>query len=74
MFHEPKRRNAEPWSDEVPLPVVTSLIEELDDLEAEYQAASALFEKQKEEAMATMKRSEDLKRLGESRGEGVEMG
>ncbi|CAL1158376.1 unnamed protein product [Cladocopium goreaui] len=35
---------------------------ELDDLEADYQASSALFEKQKEEAMATMKRSEDLKK------------
>ncbi|CAJ1343406.1 unnamed protein product [Effrenium voratum] len=37
---------------------------EMDDLEAEYKAASDLFEKQKEEAMATMKKSEDLKLLG----------
>lgn len=36
----------------------------MDDLEAEYKAASDLFEKQKEEAMATMKKSEDLKLLG----------
>lgn len=40
----------------------STMQKELDDLEAEYQAASALFEKQKEEAMATMKRSEDLKK------------
>ena len=36
---------------------------ELEDLEAEYKASSDLFEKQKEEAMATMKKSEDLKCL-----------
>ena len=35
--------------------------QELEDLEAEHKASSDLFEKQKEEAMATMKRSEDLK-------------
>lgn len=40
--------------------------EELDDLEAEHQAASDLFEKQKEAAMATMKKSEELKLLGET--------
>ena len=37
--------------------------QELEDLEAEHKASSDLFEKQKEEAMATMKRSEDLKQL-----------
>lgn len=37
--------------------------QELEDLEAEHKAASDLFEKQKEEAMATMKKSEDLKSL-----------
>ena len=37
--------------------------QELDDLESEYKASSDLFEKQKEEAMATMKKSEDLKQL-----------
>lgn len=31
-------------------------------MEAEYKAASDLFEKQKEEAMATMKKQEDLKK------------
>jgi len=35
---------------------------ELEDLETEHKAASDLFEKQKEEAMATMKKSEDLKK------------
>lgn len=38
------------------------LKKELEDLEAEYKASSDLFEKQKEEAMATMKKSEDLKK------------
>ena len=38
----------------------------MDDLEAEYKAASDLFEKQKEEAMATMKKQEDLKMLSYS--------
>lgn len=37
--------------------------QELEDLETEHKAASDLFEKQKEEAMATMKKSEDLKSL-----------
>lgn len=32
-------------------------------METEHKAASDLFEKQKEEAMATMKKSEDLKSL-----------
>ena len=38
-------------------------MQEMEDLEAEYKAASDLFEKQKEEAMATMKKQEDLKML-----------
>ena len=33
----------------------------MEDLEGEYKAAADLFEKQKEEAMATMKKQEDLK-------------
>ena len=37
--------------------------QELEDLETEHKAASDLFEKQKEEAVATMKKSEDLKSL-----------
>eukprot|EP00435_Cladocopium_sp_Y103_P031640 s2580_g8.t1 len=44
------------------LPEIDLRSGELDDLEVEYQVSSALFEKQKEEAMATMKRSEDLKK------------
>jgi uncharacterized protein (DUF3084 family) len=35
---------------------------ELTDLEVEHKAAADLFEKQKEEAMATMKKQEELKK------------
>jgi len=41
---------------------LTRMDGELNELETEHKAAADLFEKQKEEAMATMKRQEELKK------------